>query len=51
MMEEKAVGESDDENTVLAVSMLSPKLLNGGFSSGRISSQACFMTGIGAITA
>lgn len=34
MMEKKAVGDSDDENTVLAVSMLSPKLLNGGILLG-----------------
>jgi hypothetical protein len=34
MMEEKVVGESDEENTVLAVSMLSPKLLNGGIILG-----------------
>jgi len=34
MMEQKAVGESDEENTVLAVSMLSPKLLNGAILHG-----------------
>ena len=49
MMEKKAVGDSDDENTVLAVSMLSPKLLNGGILLGANISQACFMTGTGAI--
>lgn len=34
MMEELAVGESDDENTVLAVSMLNPKLLDGAIMLG-----------------
>ena len=34
MMEEKAISQSDDKNTALAVSMLSPKLLNGAILLG-----------------